>query len=274
VVRETLLLLALAAVAAPGEDVHVHILKQDVIAERFGRLTARNPDRANVLRTLFANADCRNEHFVEQPVKGSKLPNLVCTLPGTSGQTVTVTAHYDKASLGEGAIDNWSGAALLPSLYQSLSSSSRSLSFVFVLFTDEEIGLVGSRAYVRQLTREQQRTITAEVNIDSIGLPGAIAIWANRADKRLVNLAANTAIALKLMLRGVDVDRVGDSDSHPFKEKNIPVIDFHSITQQTLPLLHSAKDVRGAVDPQTYYDTYRLIATFLGLLDAKAAGSQ
>jgi len=48
---------------------------------------------------------------------------------------------------------------------------------------------------------------------------------------------------------------------------NIPVIDLHSLTPETLHLLHSKRDLRTALDPKSYYDDYRFLASFLSYLD-------
>jgi Zn-dependent M28 family amino/carboxypeptidase len=251
------------------------LLGQDraVIEERFARLRTKEAERTAVLREMFAEAGCIGAQYKEQKVTGWKAPNLICTLPGTSSRTVIVTAHYDKTKKGEGAIDNWSGAALLPSLYQSLQGKPRRFTYTFILFMGEESGLIGSRYYVGQLTLPQRRDIAADVNIDSVGLPGYINIWASRANKDLRIDAATVASTLGIKLSTVNAESLvrdgrPDSDSHPFLDVRIPVIDFHSITPATMPLLHTAKDVPGAVDPATYFDTYRLLAAYLKYLDS------
>ena len=263
------LLVGVATICA--EDIHFGLAERNMIDARFARLRTDNPSRGSVLQEMFAEVGCKDEHFAAQPVKGSKLPNLVCTLPGSSDRTVVVSAHYDKVTAGEGAIDNWSGAAMLPSLYESLSGVPRQLTIVFVLFTDEEKGLVGSRAFVRQLSPAQRRNIAADINIDSVGLSGAINIWNSRADRQLVNDAVAVASSLHIDLHAVNVDDVGASDSFPFRDARIPVIDFHSITQGTFALLHTSKDVRSAVDGATYYETYRLLTALLAYLDSRAS---
>jgi hypothetical protein len=67
----------------------------------------------------------------------------------------------------------------------------------------------------------------------------------------------------------MNVDNVGDSDSRPFAQKKIPVIDFHSLTSATLPILHTVKDVPSVHDPASYYNTYRLLIGFLAYLDIR-----
>jgi hypothetical protein len=76
------------------------------------------------------------------------------------------------------------------------------------------------------------------------------------------------ASAMHIPLQAVNVDRVGDDDTHPFWSKKVPVISIHSITQETWQVLHSAKDNVNAIHPNDYYDAYRLVAFYLDYLDA------
>ena len=37
-------------------------------------------------------------------------------------RVIVLTSHNDKVDVGDGVVDNWSGASLLPSLFQSLAA--------------------------------------------------------------------------------------------------------------------------------------------------------
>jgi len=163
-------------------------------------------------------------------------------------------------------VDNWSGASLLPSLYEGLAGRQRKHTFVFVGFTDEEIGLRGSESYVKQTSAEQRARMRAMVNIDCIGMTST-KVWVQRADKRLLNALSQVASSLKLPVAGVNVGKVGDTDSLAFASKRIPVIDIHSITQQNYERLHEGRDTRDTIRMDDYYNTYKLISVYLGYLD-------
>jgi len=64
-------------------------------------------------------------------------------------------------------VDNWSGASLLPSLLYSLSDEPRRHTFIFIAFTGEELGMLGSDFYAKSLTPEQRSRIEAMINTDS-----------------------------------------------------------------------------------------------------------
>lgn len=257
---------------APAQRVNYVKVPPPVIEERLHRVTDKTADREQTLYELFESAGCKDAMLDEQPVKGSRTPNIVCTLAGTEGTRVVVGAHYDKVSAGHGVIDNWSGASLLPSLFESLHGKPRRQTFVFIGFTDEEKGLVGSRYYVGHLTKEDKTKILAMVNIDSLGLSDT-KIWLSRADKHLANGVAAVAHATNLPIGVVDVERVGESDSRPFLDAHIPVIDFHSITQETFRVLHSSKDAFPALKMKEYVDSCNLLEAYLPYLDATLGAS-
>lgn len=250
-----------------AQKIEFNKVEPAVIEERLRQVTDKNPKREKALQTLFEEAGCTGEQLAEQPVKGSRTPNVTCTLKGTEDATVIVGAHYDKVDNGHGVVDNWSGASLLPSLFQGLHGKPRRLTFVFIGFADEEKGLIGSKFYVSRLSKEQCETIRAMVNIDSLGLSGT-KVWLSFADKRLAAGAFKVARSLDLPLAAVNVEKVGLSDAGSFREKKIPSIDFHSLTQETLPILHSPRDTFSAIQLPEYQKSFALLVAYLAYLDA------
>jgi Zn-dependent M28 family amino/carboxypeptidase len=119
---------------------------------------------------LFADAGCDAQHVSERPVQKSKLPNVVCVFPGRWDNVIIVGAHFDHVSEGDGVVDNWSGASLLPSLCEAIKIEPRNHTYIFIGFTDEEKGEVGSHFCVQQMTKEQVAATDAMVNLDTLGL--------------------------------------------------------------------------------------------------------
>lgn len=267
-----LLATLLAAQTIEAERVHVAYVDRNQLTESIGQVEAKNATRLERIRELFSKAGCL---ATDQPVKGEKLPNLICEISGPEDSVIVVGAHYDKVSEGQGVIDNWSGAAMLPALYSALKTDPaasdaepRKHKIIFVAFTEEEKGLIGSRHFVSQIRKQDRPRYRAMVNLDSLGL-GPPNVWAGRSDPKLMEYAGHIANALKIQVGSVGLDQVGLSDSFPFKEKKIPSIDFHSITQTTWPILHTKEDTGGALKADDYWNSYRLIATYLAYLDQK-----
>lgn len=243
-------------------------VSREVIQARLSRYAGKNQQRQATLKDLFREAGCDVPQLTEQSAKGSKIPNVICILPGSSDKSVIVGAHFDRVSYGDGVVDNWSGASLLPSLFEALKSQPRQHTYVFIGFTDEEQGLVGSRAYVQAMTNEQVASTDAMVNLDTLGL-APTEVWASHADPRLFSGISAVAKGLNLSLSGVNVEEVGMTDSEPFAKRKIPSITLHSLTQKAWDagVLHTSKDKLSAVRFDDYYQSYRLVTAFLVLLD-------
>jgi Peptidase family M28 len=237
------------------------------IQARLHRFSNDNSEREAILKQMFQEDGCRPPRLEEQRVEQEKLPNLTCTLAGASNSMIIVGAHFDHVKIGQGVVDNWSGASLLPTLYASLQHVTRKHTFVFIGFTDEEGGLVGSRFYAGHLTAEQQARIRAMINLDSLGL-ASTKIFLTHSDRELFEKLERLAHLMKLPVEVVNVPGA-DEDSEAFRRRKIPTLMVHSVTPPTWPILHTARDTLAAVDMTAYYGTYRLIAAYLADLDQK-----
>jgi hypothetical protein len=261
-------LVAVLAYTTPSDSDGVTFLAVDpaVIQRRLEQVTRKLAGRQAALESLFHEVGCDAGRFTKERVPGSKAPNLVCTLAGQTDSEILVGGHFDSIEAGMGAVDDWSGVALLPSLYQSLASAPRKHRFVFVGFAAKETGLRGSREYVRRLGSREVRRIHAMINLECLGL-GPPKVSARRADPHLLDAYALVAGVFHMETRGVNVDGPGDDDSHSFFNARVPVLTIHSLTHETLPILHNKRDTLAAIHADDYYTAYRLVAAYLAYLD-------
>ena len=256
------LTVVLCSIPALAAALQLSLVPQNVVEERLQAGLVTASQRQESVRKLFTAVGCPTE---EQPVD-KKQANIICTLPGESSDTILIGGHFDFAERGQGIVDDWSGTALLPSLYQTLKAEQRHHTFRFIAFAAEEKGLVGSAKYVKSASPEELGRIKAFINLECLGLTPP-KVWVHRSTPLLVNRLLAVANATKIQLQGVDVDRVGDDDTHPFVSRKIPVISIHSLTQETLGILHSNRDRLEAVQKQNYYDAYKLASFYLAYLD-------
>src|ERR1051326_8511885 len=263
------LLLSFPGTLLPADSARIEFdaLRPALLQERLERVSRKLPERRETLESLFQEAGCKGDRLIAQPVPRSKQPNVICTLPGEGRGTIVVGAHFDLVSKGMGVVDNWSGAALLPSLYQSLASKPRRHRIVFIGFAAEEEGLYGSTEYLKKLSNEEKASVRAMINLECLGVSQP-KVWATRADKGLLDAYLRVVNALHLLPAAVNVDKVGDDDSRPFLNAKMPVITIHSIDQESLPILHSARDNLEAIHADDYYAAYRLVGTYLAYLDS------
>jgi hypothetical protein len=253
--------------AAPQSvQVEYRTLPKTEIERRLQSFEDSNVKREQKLHDLFEEAGCTAGRLAEQTVKHIRAPNVICTLPGELDSEIIVGAHFDFVSTGKGVVDNWSGCSLLPSLFSSVHAVPRRHTFVFVGFTAEERGLVGSQFYVRQLDKTGINQISAMVNLDSLGT-STTKLELFRGDKKLANALHVVAVRNNLPLSVVNAHRVGRSDSDSFQDHHVPSINIHSLTNETFPILHTYRDQIDKIRLDDYYDTYRLVGVYLAYLD-------
>lgn len=99
--------------------------------------------------------------------------NLYARLRGTSDEWIVIGAHLDHlgmrgGKLHPGADDNASGVAALLGIAQRLVGVPLERSILFVLFTAEEEGMIGSAYFVEHLPVQR---IAAMINLDMVGRP-------------------------------------------------------------------------------------------------------
>lgn len=257
----------LVCAACASAQTRFRLADRSVIEGHLKSFSTRNSEREGLIRRWFAESGCKGPNLSEQSLEGKQPPNVICVLPGETREVIVVGAHTDHVdSAGDGVVDNWTGASLLPSLLFSLDAKPRRHTFVFVGFSAEEMGLVGSAYYADHLTPAERARIEAVVNVDSLGL-GPTEVWATHADQSLLKALALTGTASKLPVSVMNVDNLGTADSESFAHYEIPRITLHSVTQDSWPILHSSRDQIDAVKMKDYYDSYHLIAAYLADLD-------
>src|ERR1041385_5353338 len=125
------------------------------VLQRMKAIPESNRERAARLKQLFIQAGCGENFLTEQKLEGAEMPNIICRLGTGENELVIVGAHYERTSSPQRPLDNWSGAALLPVLYQSLRERKRAHSFLFVAFADSGNSPSGAESFVRHLNRSQ-----------------------------------------------------------------------------------------------------------------------
>lgn len=261
------LAIALSSVyPAPAQQVTFFPVARDIIESRLRQAPRKDVDRKALIEKMFRDSGCSDGRMTEQAVVHQKLPNVICVLPGQTEEQIVIGAHMDHVTAGEGVVDNWSGASLLPSLLDALRETPRHHTFVFVAFSAEEKGLVGSRFFVSKLSDAEKTRTEGMVNLDTLGL-SPTKVWVTQADPKLVKALAAVAASMKLPATEFDVDGAGSADSVSFQRAGIPSITIHSVTRDTFKVLHSSRDNLSAIRLDDYYSTYRLLSAYLAYLD-------
>jgi hypothetical protein len=133
----SIIALAMPPSALGAEIVRYKPVSRELVESRLKKYAGNDQQREATLKQMFGDAGCDGQYLSEQAVKRAKQPNVICVLPGSSDKVIIVGAHFDHVSAGDGVVDNWSGASLLPSLFEAVKTEPRKHSYIFVGFTDE-----------------------------------------------------------------------------------------------------------------------------------------
>jgi len=156
-------------------------------------------------------------------VPGLTERNVVAELPGKSEEAIVVSAHYDSVWRGPGVVDNATGVEGVRRVAEALAGAGHERSLIFIGFAAEEIGCIGSRAWIfdAEVTGELAR-VAACVNLDCIAHGDRLELMASpqALSDRLAGLADELGLGERY---DVDVAPAGPGvDAFPFHEKKIP----------------------------------------------------
>jgi Peptidase family M28/PA domain len=136
---------------------------------------------------------------------------------GLGDRVVMAGAHLDSVPAGPGINDNGSSVATLLEAAEALGPRPPGARVRLAFWAGEELGLYGSRRYVRSLSARERGRIAAYVNLDMVGSPNAV--------REVYDGAPPIERALRRALRPrVRSERLGASSDHaPFRRAGIPV---------------------------------------------------
>lgn len=176
----------------------------------------------------------------------AEVKNVIGVLEGEgplADETIVVGAHYDHVGFGRlggslarsndvhnGADDNGSGTVSLMELARKLSSREKKLPrrIVFIAFTAEERGLLGSKHYVDNPIFPLEKTI-AMYNMDMVGRikDKQLTVFGVGTAKRFQSQVAELGDKYKLTIAMQKAGN-GPSDHQNFFLKKVPVLHFFS----------------------------------------------
>lgn len=99
--------------------------------------------------------------------------NIIITL-GKGSKQILVVTHFDVVPGSPGANDNASTIAVIFDVLTKLRNYPLKNKLKFIIFDDEELGCIGSRAYIKQ---HGVKNIIAVYNMELVGMGDMLGIW-------------------------------------------------------------------------------------------------
>ena len=165
--------------------------------------------------------------------------NVIGFIDNKADQTIVIGAHYDHLGYGgegslfreeekaihNGADDNASGVALMLNLASKLKNTNTSNNYLFLAFSGEEMGLLGSNYFVKNATIPREK-INYMINMDMVGrmkVDSTLAVYGTGTSPMFKQTLTANNNSFKLI---ENESGVGPSDHTSFYLGDMPVLHF------------------------------------------------
>lgn len=214
-----------------------------------------------------------NDLYTDSSCKSTNIVGLITgTDPNLKNEVIIIGAHLDhlgqsQKGIFNGADDNASGSTGLIYLAKAFARLKDKLkrSIMFIAFTGEESGLVGSRHYVANPILPLDKT-TIMINLDMIGYyksSGALTVYYGTDS----TLTEHVPLLKEVNSKNQDLtitfkrkNQNGNSDHIPFRENGISAIFFNTGSHENF---HKTSDTAEKVDSSSMTNITKLTFDFI-----------
>jgi hypothetical protein len=214
------------------------------------------PD-AEQLATLHAQGQVMRLHLLLQSCSDveARSANVIAEIPGTdlAHQVVLISAHLDSWDLGQGAIDDGAGVAIVSAAAGLIARAGRPprRTVRVVLFGNEENGFDGARRY-GDAHGQQPHQWVGESDF------GAGTVWQLRARVRPAALPLVERMARVLAPLGIEWPATGANEGSPGPDAAVlarrfrwPAVQIRQNGSTYFDVHHTVNDTLERVDPST-----------------------
>ncbi|MDO9001289.1 MAG: M28 family peptidase [Bacteroidota bacterium] len=241
-IKENIQFLASDKLKGRGTSSPEELIAANYIAEKF-KLSGLKSFNDSFLKSFSYKKNLNPHDTSVVNIAEQKANNVVGFLDNNSPITIVIGAHYDHLGLGHdknsldanpenkihnGADDNASGTAGVIALanYFSKNKFVEPFNFLFICFSGEELGLLGSKKWCENPDIDLSK-INYMINMDMIGR-------LNDSTKKLLIYGVGTSPSWVPLLDSIktgfslktDSSGIGPSDQTSFYLKDIPVLHF------------------------------------------------
>jgi aminopeptidase YwaD len=187
--------------------------------------------------------------------------NVIATLPGTQypEEIIAFGAHFDSVPFSTGVYDNGAGSVIIMELLRYFKENPPARTLQFMWYGSEEVGLLGSKAYVAA-HQEELKKYRLMINVD---VAGAILGKDTAMVTAEQSLADYTDFLFKQagMAVGVKQD-IYSSDSIPFADAGVPGINFCRFGAPGAAFIHDRRDVIDFLSAESLEQTTEKVLLF------------
>lgn len=191
--------------------------------------------------------------------------NVIAEIKGTEHpeQIISFGAHYDSVEFSKGVYDNGAGSVINMEAARWFAQHPPKRTVKFCWYGSEEIGLEGSKAFVRD-HKDELKDHVFMINVD-VGAP--ILGYNTAAVTGEESLVHYTDYMLKINgLSAVTRQSIYSSDSIPFADNGIPAINFSRDGAKGVAYIHNRFDTMEFLSAEALGKTLEIVLTYADTL--------
>ncbi len=229
-------------------------------ATRYGKIPGGVLRAIDAMELVKGEPETVTFTLVQQDVERPSR-NVIVRMKGSDETTENVTfgAHYDSVPFSHGVYDNGAGSVILMELARHYKENPPKRNLTFCWYGSEEVGLLGSKAYVAA-HKDELKDVQLMINVDVAGSVLGADWAAIMADESLCRFVEYLSKEIGFP---TDVTQeVYSSDSVPFANEGVPAINFCRFGRNGGAMIHCRHDVIDYLDYRNLGKTAAFVQTF------------
>jgi|GEM_PF-395850 len=197
---------------------------------------ANSQERGSAIERLLDSISVphRREPFASGEIKGI---NIIAEIGGQKSgvrRRLLLGAHYDRVSVGQGAVDNASGVSAVLELARAFKGAPlKNFSLSTAFFDQEEAGLVGSRKFIEQ--HRENGLPDLYINFDVFGYGDKLYVMSLQGNSP--SATAMRKIAARFRFPIEITSEYPPSDHRSFIAAGVPALSISIIEAAEIPLI-------------------------------------
>ncbi|MCM0650068.1 M20/M25/M40 family metallo-hydrolase [Clostridium swellfunianum] len=208
---------------------------------QYGKVTALNIRMKDGFHMVQNKASKVKVELITEDIELTS-HNVVVTLEGTKypDEIISFGAHYDSVPFSTGVYDNGAGSVIIMELLKHFKENPPMRTLKFVWYGSEEVGLLGSKAYLKAHEEELKKHLLM-INVDVAGSILGREMALVTAEQSLIDYIDHMA---KIKGYPLKVEQsIYSSDSTAFADAGIPSLTFCRFAPQGGAFIHTRHDV-------------------------------
>ena len=242
------------------DETDLHQRKLRAALRAFGNVPAVGLRVCDAMEIVAKGATKVNLTLKNENVKLTS-HNVIATIPGTERpeEIISFGAHYDSVEFSKGVYDNGAGSVINMEAARWFMAHPPKRTVKFCWYGSEEIGLEGSKAFVRD-HKDELKDHLFMVNVDVGGPVLGYDCVAVTAGEELLHF-----VDYLLKIKGLAAatrQGIYSSDSIPFADNGVPAINFSRDGAQGASFIHNRFDTMAFLSAEALGKTAEIVLEF------------